>query len=373
MKRVRKPCFAMAVIMLLMQNVMAASYKTEKLKCIAKQLPKEILEIKDSIVTIDKYPCQLIKRTNNENVVHLGFYLFDDESFHNKEVQQVIDFLERSTLELFLCGNERQMAAKQTELKLKFKVNGKNAVQPYRSLCQMLKRHNKTRSFSLNCTDRQYKAKWDFGTGSYYEFSFPAIRELIQGTDLAEAEAIFIEEMKNLHIQDRDVAATAPIRFLKQIKGTLYRMPGRVYSHQSSYTTDTYYKQNHDDKDKATAIYDEQYPAESMINLMAGIVPSGHRKLQLRMHLYGGKIQQMEVPFSMVHSSLLRQMECYMKYDRSDQLKHYARFLYNDEELQYVHVMEIEIAPSQMFNKNAVLTAHLYCFIPQHDLKKQLK
>ncbi len=367
------PYLVIAGIMLLMQNAMAATCKTEKLKRIAQQMPEEILEKEDSVIFDDKYPCKLIKRTNKGTITHLGFYLFDDNSFHSTEVQQTVEFIERSTLELFLSGSERQMATKLMELKLKFKVNGKDAVQPYRSLCQMLKRRNKTKNFSLNCADRLYKAKWNFGNGACYEFVFPAIRELIQGTDLAEAEAMFIEELKALHTQERNVAATVPIRHLKQIKGSLYRMPGMVYAHQSSYTTDTYYKRNGDEKDKATAIYDEQYPAESMINLMAGIVPCGHRKLQLRMHLYGGKIQQMEVPFSMVHSSMLGQMECYMKYDCSNQLKHYARFLYNDEDLQYVHVMEIEIAPSQMFDNNAILTAHLYCYIPQHDLKKQLK
>lgn len=342
-----------------------AAFQTERLKRIASYLPKEVVERQDSVLNITSYPCDLIKRTQAGVVTHLGFRLFEAPVGGN--MQQLADFLERITLELYQQGSNKQTDMKLTELKMTWKENGRKSNAPYTSLCNFLGSSAKKDNISIDFANKMFSAKWQLNNKTY-ELLFPAIRELIQGIDLSEAEQVFMSNLKKSDFKGTAQPKRLPLSMLKQIKGGMYRSFGAVYSGQSSYTNDTYYYKT-DDK-YATAIYSNAYPSESMVNMMAGAVPCGNRTLQLSFHLYGGKIEKMTVPFAIVYSSLFRDMRCYTKYDVSDKNMHYARFLYENEEMQYVHVIEIEIPPHSEFDDNATLKAHIYCYIPQHNLKK---
>jgi hypothetical protein len=51
----------------------------------------------------------------------------------------------------------------------------------------------------------------------------------------------------------------------------------------------------------------------------------------------------------------------------SDSDKYYARFYFLNEQMQYVHVAEVEVPPTSIFNETAIWKAHLYTFIPKHN------
>lgn len=340
-------------------------FQNARLKRIASYLPKEFVERQDSVAKPLGYPCEVIKRTERGMVSHLGFRFFDSPVGGN--MQQVVNFLERITLELYQQENDKQMTLKLNELKMTWKENGKETQRPFASLSKFLMSSGGKDNLTIDFVDKKFNAKWIVGRNTY-ELIFPAVRELIQGIDLGEAEGIFLDELRNENFSSVKEQKTMPLTMLKQIKGGMYRSSGAVYSQQRSYTNDTYYYRLNNGY--AKAIYSPDYPSESVVNMMAGTVPCGGRKLDLSFHLYGGKIEHMTVPFAMVYSSLFHDMHTYTKYDISDSKMHYARFLYENEEMQYVHVIEIEIPPQKAFDENATLKAHLYCYIPQHNLKK---
>lgn len=343
-------------------------FKTEKIKKIATHLPSKVLRNEDVLVKWSGSPQPIVKRIEKGNTLsHLGIYLFNEET--RTALQDHADFLERIMLELMLYKNDNQVKAKLNEYKMKWMLNDRNEEKPYTSLVKFLSAYNVSDvAVGIDFSDKIYVAHWKQGNNKF-SLSYSAVRELIQGTDLKEAEANFFYKLKQLEpVVSKSSSKPINISQLSPIKGKLYRKIGICHSEQPSYCNDTYYFRT-DDTNTALPIYDKNYPALSMINMMAGVVPCHNRKIQMSVHLYGGKIETLSMPFSILYSSLFADMQCYLKLDMSNPEKYYARFYYLNEQMQYVHVAEVEISPNNIFKEDVVWKGHMYMFIPEYNQK----
>lgn len=343
-------------------------FKTERLKKIATHLPSKVLKEEQSLVKWSGSPQVLVKKADQEGVIsHLGVYLFDEAT--RKPLQDHADFLERMMLELLLYKNDDMVKGKLVEHKMVWMLNGKSEAKPYTSMKRFLSAYDISQvALHIDFFDKNYVAHWQLGSNTY-SLSYPAVRELIQGTDLLEAENAFFQKLKKTDLQIPTIVPKQQnISQLSQIKGKLYRKIGICHSEQPSYCTDTYYIRT-DASNVATPIYDTRYPALSLINMMAGVVPCHNRKIQTNVHLYGGKIETLSLPFSILYSSLFEDMQCYLKLDMSNPEKYCAHFHFLNEQMQYVHVVEVELSPTTIFKEDAVWNAHLFTFIPEYSKK----
>ena len=343
-------------------------FKTESLKKIATHHTSKVLKYDQSLVKWSGCPQVLVKKADQEGVIsHLGVHLFDEAT--RKPLQDHADFLERMMLELLLYKNDDMVKGKLSEHKMQWMLNGKSEAKPYTSMIRFLSAYDISQvALHIDFSDKNYVAHWQHGNNTY-SLSYPAVRELIQGTDLLEAENVFFQKLKKSDFQiPTIVSKQQSISQLSHIKGKLYRKIGICHSEQPSYCTDTYYI-NTDGSNVATPIYDVRYPALSLINMMAGVAPCHNRKIQTSVHLYGGKIETLSLPFSILYSSLFADMQCYLKLDMSNPEKYYARFYYLNEQMQYVHVVEVELSPTTIFKEDAVWNAHLFTFIPEDNQK----
>lgn len=343
-------------------------FKTERLKKIATHLPNKVLKEEQSLVKWSGSPQVLVKKADQEGVIsHLGVYLFDENT--RKPLQDHADFLERMMLELLLYKNDDMVKGKLVEHKMVWMLNGKSEAKPYTSMKRFLSAYDISQvALHIDFSDKNYVAHWQLGSNTY-SLSYPAVRELIQGTDLLEAENAFFQKLKKTDLQIPTIVPKQQnISQLSQIKGKLYRKIGICHSEQPSYCTDTYYIRT-DASNVATPIYDTRYPALSLINMMAGVVPCHNRKIQTNVHLYGGKIETLSLPFSILYSSLFEDMQCYLKLDMSNPEKYCAHFHFFNEQMQYVHVVEVELSPTTIFKEDAEWNAHLFTFIPEYNKK----
>lgn len=343
-------------------------YKTEKIKRIATHLPSKILKNEQMLVKWSGSPQSIVKRVEKGNTLsHLGVYLFNDET--RTALQEHADFLERIMLELLLYKNDNQVKAKLNEYKMKWMLNGRNEEKPYASLVKFLSAYNVSDvAVGIDFSDKTYVAHWKQGNNTF-SLSYPAVRELIQGTDLKEAETVFLGKLKQYEpVASKSALKPVNISQLSPIKGSLYRKIGICHSEQPSYCTDTYYVRNQG-SNTAMPIYETRFPALSLINMMAGVVSCHDRKIQTSVHLYGGKIESISLPFSVLYSSLFAGMQCYLKLDTSNPEKYYAHFHFLNEQMQYVHVAEVEVLPTTIFKEDAVWKAHLFTFIPEYNQK----
>lgn len=343
-------------------------FKTEKIKRIATHLPGKVLKNEDMLVKWSGSPQPIVKRLEKENTLsHLGIYLFNNEA--RTALQDHADFLERIMLELMLYKNDNQVKAKLDEYRMKWMLNGRNEERPYTSLVKFLSAYDVSDvTVGIDFSDKTYLAHWKHGNNTF-SLSYPAVRQLIQGTDLKEAETVFFNKLKQFEpVVSKSSLKPINISQLSPVQGKLYRKIGICHSEQPSYSTDTYYLTS-DGSNVALPIYQTRYPALSLINMMAGVVPCHNRKIQMYLHLYGGKIETLSLPFSVLYSSLFDDMQCYFKLDMSNSEKYYARFFYLNEQMQYVHVAEVEVPPTSIFHESALWKAHFYSFIPEDNQK----
>lgn len=341
-------------------------FKTEKIRKIAASLPSKVLKEEQNLVKWTGSPQKIIKETDQQNkLCHIGVHLFNDDV--RQSMHEHAEFLERMMLELLLYKKDALVQKKMLEYKLEWTVNGRKTEKPYTSIVRFLSAYDTSNvAVQLDFSDNRYVARWK-QANSTYALSYPAIRELIQGMNVMEADSMFMRKLKNIgKLESPKLPKQMAVKQLSAIKGRLYRKIGICHSEQPSYSTDTYYMMQ-GTSDNAVAVYENRFPALSLINMMAGVVPCHNRKLDASIHLYGGKIEQLSLPFSVLYSHLFEGMQCYLKLDTSNPDKYFARFLFVNEQMQYVHVAEVEVLPSTIFNENAVWKAHIYMFIPEYD------
>lgn len=361
----KRLCVIMTLFCMTMESVMAVSYRTELLKRIASYLPQEVSTGSDSVYVYNKYPCEILRRVDRDEVTHLGFQLFSWNA--RKDIPVLADFLERVMLDIYLQGSAKQMNSRLQELKIIWKENSRIPSNVHNSFITFLRINNKSNNFSLNYNNKEYTAVWKTNN-TQYEMVFMASRELIYGTDMVEAEKIFYEELKNKKIslcKEKDLCLLSE---LTKVSETLYRKDGLVYQVQAKYTTDTYYIKISDSE--AEAVYDKKFPQLSLMNMAEGVVPCGKRNLYLSCHRYGNVIDHVTVPFGFIYSALFEDMNKYFFVDVSDKDTYYLRVIYHNEPFQYLHVFEVAVPSADIFNDSATWKAHLYCFIPQNNLKE---
>lgn len=364
MKKRRSFVFYLLFVLAL-NSIYAVSYRTELLKRIASYLPLEITNGTDSLYAVNNYPCKILKRVEKDEIIHLGFQLFSWQS--RKDIPVFADFLERVMLDVYLQGSSQQMTSRLRELNISWTENGKVPLNVLTSFNTFLRVNNKSNNFSLNYNNKKYTAVWKTNN-TQYEMVFMASRELIYGTDMVEAEALFFNELKKREFNSQGTKDVQPLNQLTELSNTLYRKDGNVYKVQAKYTTDSYYIKK--SNTEAEAVFDAKYPQPSLLNMAEGIVPCDNRKLNLSLHRYGNVIEHITVPFSMIYSTLFDDMEKYFSVDVSNKQTYYVRVIYYNELFQYVHVLEVEVPANEIFHNAAVWKAHLYCFIPQERLKE---
>lgn len=115
-------------------------------------------------------------------------------------------------------------------------------------------------------------------------------------------------------------------------------------------------------------INDSRYPLETMVNLLLNRVENNQHKLSIRHHKYGGEKPVISIPMQNLHDLLARTMQlyCSVTYIGKDEIR--AILVFHQERMDFIHMLELRIPTSQLFDESSTLMGDLYTNIPQSNV-----
>lgn len=188
-----------------------------------------------------------------------------------------------------------------------------------------------------------------------------------QAKDKAEADLMVWEELtagyetENYHprliIQDNQVSETAE-KGIWLVKGDSFQI--------KSLRSDFYICKK---KREWAVLNDPRYPYESMTNLLLNRIEDNKHQLRLIHHQYGGKKPEVLIPMQRLYDVFARHMQLYASVTKINNVEIRAVLIFHQKRLDYIHMLDLRIPSSQLFDKQSTLTGDFYTNIPQHNVK----
>jgi hypothetical protein len=351
----------------------AQTYSSRKLAEIGELFPIACLPQADSI-----FPCSQITKGksfvvqyNKKNeITHLGVSLFSPET---KEMigMPICNFIERIILELLLQKSSAGVQSRLREYKISLSKNGvEYGNQFFSSLSQALDDIQYPTQFALR-KDSCYTVLWEFGNDSL-TLSFPALRELIFGTDKKESDAGIGELFISDDCQegfDTNVSGIVSANELTLMKGTdLYKRKGSMFL-SDKINSDTYYQRS---DSLYQAVFSPDYPIESLANLFITKQIENSLALKITHKMYGGFTPEFMIPLNRFICLFGKEFSTYcVSYIPESGNVQLSVVLYNYN-FNYIHLLRVKTTIEQLFRKDGILTADFYTNIPLHNLKSIL-
>lgn len=185
-------------------------------------------------------------------------------------------------------------------------------------------------------------------------------------TDKAEADQIIYEmltaknQTENWHpgmvIQESQLKETNE-------KG-IFIVQGNSFQIKSLRSDFYVYKKN----DKWEPINDARYPMETMVNLLLNHITDNRHMLEIRHHQYGGKKPTITLPMQDLFDLLARNMDlyCSVTYINEDEIR--AILVFHQRSLNFIHMLELKVKTSKLFDAKSTISGQLYTNIPQNNV-----
>ena len=187
---------------------------------------------------------------------------------------------------------------------------------------------------------------------------FPANRELIEGTDKPTADSLLSERIKQF-------SNSQPIERMYVPEA----MDNGLYIHRGNWfltpqlRNDIYLSQRNG---VLAPVQDTTYLEESMTNLLMGVTQNRVR-LAVHHHQYANRMVFYEIALNSLLRVLSDQTELFVACENAKGRRMGYAF-FHSESLSYLHVLSVEMQ-DECITDEVTLTAHLYTYIPQQNLK----
>ena len=350
---------------------------TRKIEDIVSHIPQKYLTNRDTIVLCPEI-CEsksLVIQYNKKNQVsHIGISMFSKET---KEIinEPVCDFIERLFLELAIAKDKSSIVAILNKYRITLQQNGMDFGTRYgNSLNTILEEIKDPAYFALQTSKEtnesknimSYAAVWKYGNDETLLLRFPANRELIFGTDKKESDGILYDQLRENQCSDSIAPVNADAGLLVMAgKDNLYVNRGDTFM-LPAINANTYYKKTNEGY---KLIYDKKYPEESLSNLIVGYSNNKNLRLHIKHLMYGN--------FSPEYEMKLTDFLCFFKNDFNIYTVSYAKgedeikstVVFQNKQLNYIHLLLITASESSIFDNNGVMTAYFYSNIPQQSIK----
>lgn len=305
----------------------------------------------------------VVIQAEDDLVTHVGISIFSDET-KSLVNHAVCNFIERLLLRLrILPLNESQVYL--TRNKISIKLNGVSyGSGTFRSAANVIESITEPTTFALNRSGSNYIAIFEFGTNSL-EINIPATRELIFGTDKKESDAQIEKRLRNSADNASTINANVSMgQLLATDNDGIYRLPGSIFISEQL-RNDQYYTNV---GGKLQPVCSEQYPNESITNLLLGIVDN-NLTLRVKHRAYGRYTPDIIVPLNSIGAAVGDGFKVYATTYTLRSGKTQAVAIFHNEEFGYIHMLTITSNPDEWFKDNPELTADLFTNVPQHNIQ----
>lgn len=361
-----KQYLPIGLMLLAAQWCAAASFHLPRLKkmatAVGMQVSDSILEPNIEVDSIAFFKGKaLYLRTNGlGDVSQIGYRLFPQPVKDQFKGIPIFDFLERYLLELDLRLDGKDAALR---MDIDQVVVTKGSLQ---MLHQLTDRSALTASVD-EITRKMYRLNL-LAAGKELSIVIPADNQLLFGGNLAELEQSFIAGVKRMLtiepeglIQNWDAALATGRQDNLVIDGGYYRIEeirGDIYLTE---------RRGH-----RQLLMDRKSPAHSVSNMMLTGVAPRNVGLQVGFHVYGNKIDQLQVS-----------LQQFVDYCKNEGCKLYfgiktlrdtvitgTLFAYN-EKYAYTHLLSATIPLDILKGDEIPITGNAYVYIPLHDITEK--
>lgn len=343
----------------------AVAFHTERLAHIAKAVgitPDET-QLKpdmDNDTSYFYHGRKLRVRTNEfGDISNIGYKLFGKELLENYKYPQVLDFIERYSLELDLSLDGRS-ASNRMALDKVTCTKGNFA---------FLKDITPATSFSDNVMERRfYILRWQTRRG-VLELSFPADYQLISGADAVELENMFERDVQRIVPIPKDAILTDWNNMPVSRSGDQIIVNSGEYL-SKVIRSDLYLQEK---KGIRALVADAvRQPLHTVTNILLTGIYDRELPMSVTLDRYGYKTSDLKVPLQKF-IALCRMEGCNMYVgvkSRSENEISAVVFAYNGD-MAYNHVLSVKFPMNILKGGDDVITARLYAYIPLQNVTEK--
>ena len=201
----------------------------------------------------------------------------------------------------------------------------------------------------------------------FITLTYPADFHLISGFSMTEAEDRLYEDICCAYIQD--TTCFEPDSTLLQRIGNslIYLLRGGIYF-LPELNSNRYYVE--DTLGKFSLLYSEDFPLESLANLVTGTEIENSFVINVKLVKYGFLVDEFTVPLTTWLSYCI-QSGCTLYFGVISQKEReiICEFIAQNEAFGYCHVMKFTIDPSLIESREGFMQARLNSYIPMSNVK----
>ena len=351
----------------------AQTYSSLKMEEIGNEIDKDCLPLVDSIFRcpeVIKGKALIVTYNQKQEVNHLGISLFSDETKMLINFP-VCNFIERMMLELVL-----EKTLEETKQKLdRFNISiTKNGVEyggfNFTSLSDVLGEIRNPVKFSLQKNQSQFAAVWEFNDDDQFVVTFPAVRDLIFGTDKKESD----ELLSNQLFEERSPCGNEENLTSEEVSDNdleydetkdIFTKKGREFTLQFI-NSNTYYKK---EGDSFELLFSEDFPKESLSNLILKDIGTLNHSLHITHRMYGHFSPDFDISLHKFLCFFRDDYDFFTAVSLADAEEMKLTVIMNNRDYNYVHLLIINTSVENIFHKEGVLNANFYSNIPQQSIK----
>ena len=197
--------------------------------------------------------------------------------------------------------------------------------------------------------------------------TYPASYQLILGVTLMEAEDLLFETVLRMPLPEAKPTQVPTELLQKMGTGPLYVLQGVSYMLPELNSNRYYVKPADTTYD---LLYSEDFPLETMANLVTAVDIDHALDLDITMVKYGYRLDNVKIPLRRWVAYCLNE-GCmpYFGVVSNEKDKIVCELVMQNEMLGYVHLMKLEFNPIIIANRKGVVKARLNSYIPIWNLK----
>lgn len=293
-----------------------------------------------------------VRRNRFGIVTHIGTPLFA-EDMRRYIPNQLSDFVERYLLQLSLLSpadRNRQFFDDLTHLT----PDNPRFID---SLCQV----------QIESNEKKYTFIWTSPKGDVAKLTFPKSFELITGQNMSERDEAFRGFLMGLDSIPSYMPQSVTEESLEKNDSMDYYIHRGPYYIIKPMKSDTYYVK--DSIDGFVPLVDEHYPEETLRNIFCRAVEA-NIQLQLNQFVYGLKKERISVSLGSF-DYFCRETNCKPYVGIEDITPEgviKATVLYENVDLDYNHLLYIEIDSNSLTERKGVANGFIMSYIPTHSL-----
>ena len=201
----------------------------------------------------------------------------------------------------------------------------------------------------------------------YLTLTYPANYNLIAGVSMTEAENRLYDNIRR--IRPEDTEQFEPCASLMQCidNGPIHLLKGSIIFLPELNSNRYYVKTG---EDKFSLLYSEDYPLETLANLMTGTELQNQFVINVKHVKYGYQVDNFDIPLTYWLAFCI-QAGCtpYFGVISQDEKTIVCELIMQNEALGYCHVMKLTLAPSLLKSRKGILHARLNCYVPISNVK----